>query len=260
MTFRHQVCHTLFIMNELDFMSVIADVQHRRVSATTVADERSNTVLGLAAVQNNIELVKLLLDHYPGDIYRALHKANADMDTPLHLVCREDNVRMAQILIDRGASVGIVNNANQRPLDLCTSEAKSILLTGQEYSLEMLCAHQYALWFEMITMNDVYAETQGIAEKVVHFPSQLTLPFFSLLILSLLILSLLILSQLFISSTFSPSHSYYSKVLNYVSRDSMLAVAQDSQGRMAYEVVTGINKTSLLAQLVLHARYHLSTR
>ena len=198
-------------MNEFDLMSVMADVQHRRLSATTVADDRGNTVLGLAAVQNNLALVELLLDHYNGDMYHALHKVNADMDTPLHLVCREDNVRMAQILIDRGASVGIANNAHLRPLDLCTSEAKSILLTGQEYSLEMLCAHQYALWFEMITMNDMYAETQGIAEKV----------------------------------------------LNYVSRDSMLAVAQDSKGRMAYEVVTGINKTSLLAQLVLHARYHI---
>jgi hypothetical protein len=196
---------------ELDVAQVTADVQHQRVSATTSVDAAGNTLLACAAATSQFDLVSLLLDHFAGDVSAALHKANVDADTPLHHVCRDNNVAMARVLISRGASVAAENAAGKRPLELCNAEARSILLTGEEYGPEMLAAHGYALWFEMIGANDSHAEVQGVVGKV----------------------------------------------LNYVSRDASLAVAQDSRGRMAFEAASPLTRPSVHSQLVLHSRYRI---
>ena len=157
---------------EFDVAQVTVDLQHQRVSATTSVDEAGNTLLACAATTNQFDLVSLLLDHFAGDVGVALHKTNVDADTPLHHVCRDNNVAMARLLIARGASVAVENAEGRRPLALCHAEARSILLTGEEYPIEMLSAHGFALWFEMLAANDSHAEVQGVVGKVLNYVSR----------------------------------------------------------------------------------------
>lgn len=58
------------------------------------------------------------------------------LDTPLHDACQSGNAQCVQLLVDAGADVFALNEKNQRPIDLCTSERCKALVTKKMKKLD----------------------------------------------------------------------------------------------------------------------------
>lgn len=58
------------------------------------------------------------------------------LDTPLHDACQSGSAQCVQLLVDAGADVFALNEKNQRPIDLCTSERCKALVTKKMKKLD----------------------------------------------------------------------------------------------------------------------------
>ena len=71
-----------------------------------------NTPLHLACRNRDLSLVALLLDRGS----RAIDDKNSDGDTPLHLSCWNGDVELTTLLLDRGSAIDARNDSDQTPL------------------------------------------------------------------------------------------------------------------------------------------------
>ncbi|KAI8334078.1 ankyrin repeat-containing domain protein [Choanephora cucurbitarum] len=62
------------------------------------------------------------------------------LDTPLHDACSSNSPECVQLLVDAGADVFALNEAEKRPIDLCTDEACQRILQAKMNELERLIA------------------------------------------------------------------------------------------------------------------------
>ncbi|KAI8384032.1 ankyrin repeat-containing domain protein [Blakeslea trispora] len=62
------------------------------------------------------------------------------LDTPLHDACSSNSPECVQLLVDAGADVFALNEAEKRPIDLCTDEACQRILQTKMNELERLIA------------------------------------------------------------------------------------------------------------------------
>ena len=74
-------------------------------------DLQSNTVLHMAAWNNDVKIAELCLDH-GSDVNTIKTKET----TPLHLAATKGNLEMAQLLISRGAGVNMKDDDSKTPL------------------------------------------------------------------------------------------------------------------------------------------------
>ena len=103
-------------------------------------------------------------------------------NTALHLIARnslmfsnEENIRIAELLINAGAHTDCVNDSGQRPIDLTSSEATQTLIRSKEGCprLKCLCAHLIGerqieynhIWSASTAMNQFLHLHRGMKRK-----------------------------------------------------------------------------------------------
>lgn len=74
-------------------------------------DSQGNTVLHMAALNNNVKIAELCLDH-GADVNTMKSKET----TPLHIAAAKGNLEMAELLTSRGAGVNIKDGDSKAPL------------------------------------------------------------------------------------------------------------------------------------------------
>ena len=74
-------------------------------------DLQDNTLLHMAALNNNIKTAELCLDH-GADVNTRKSKET----TPLHMAASKGNLEMAELLISRGAGVNMKDGDSKTPL------------------------------------------------------------------------------------------------------------------------------------------------
>ena len=74
-------------------------------------DSQDNTVLHMAALNNDVKTAELCLDH-GADVNAMKSKAT----TLLHIAAAKGNLEMAELLISRGAGVNIKDGDSKTPL------------------------------------------------------------------------------------------------------------------------------------------------
>ena len=74
-------------------------------------DSQDNTVLHMAALNNDVKTAKLCLDH-GADVNTKKSKET----TPLHVAATKGNLEMAELLISRGAGVNMKDRDSKAPL------------------------------------------------------------------------------------------------------------------------------------------------
>ena len=74
-------------------------------------DSQDNTVLHMAALNNDVKTAELCLDH-GADVNTMKSKET----TPLHIAAAKGNLEMAELLISRGAGVNIKDGDSKAPL------------------------------------------------------------------------------------------------------------------------------------------------
>ena len=92
-----------------------------RHKANTAPVSFSNTALHIATNRNQVECIRLLLEH--GAMVDPLQGLK-DRQTPLHLACNQGHLEAAQALLDYGADPNARNGRGEMPLHLA-SHAKS---------------------------------------------------------------------------------------------------------------------------------------
>ena len=92
-----------------------------RHKANTAPVSFSNTALHIATNRNQVECIRLLLEH--GAMVDPLQGLK-DRKTPLHLACNQGHLEAAQALLDYGADPNARNGRGEMPLHLA-SHAKS---------------------------------------------------------------------------------------------------------------------------------------
>ena len=74
-------------------------------------DSQDNTVLHIAALNNDVKTAKLCLDHGA-----EVNTMKSKETTPLHIAAAKGNLEMAELLISRGAGVNIKDGDSKAPL------------------------------------------------------------------------------------------------------------------------------------------------
>lgn len=74
-------------------------------------DLQDNTVLHMAALNNDVKTAELCLDH-GADVNTKKSKET----TPLHIAATKGNLEMAELLISRGAGVNMKDGDSKAPL------------------------------------------------------------------------------------------------------------------------------------------------
>jgi len=103
------------VLPELYFLSLTA--ADRDVDTTELKqlldnkDLQDNTVLHMAALNNDVKTAKLCLDH-GADVNTKKSKET----TPLHMAATKGNLEMAELLISRGAGVNMKDGDSKAPL------------------------------------------------------------------------------------------------------------------------------------------------
>ena len=69
--------------------------------------------------QNRAGIEKLLEENEQFDLNFQIQSEN-ERNTLLHMVCKNGNVSLLQLLIDKGVDINVKNNRNQTPLHLAT--------------------------------------------------------------------------------------------------------------------------------------------
>lgn len=77
-----------------------------------VKEKHGNTPLHIVAVNNNVEIAKLLLKHGAD-----FHIKNNNGDTPLHIACKNHSFKVFNLFIESNANLNIVNNHNMKVFD-----------------------------------------------------------------------------------------------------------------------------------------------
>ncbi len=97
----------------ISFMSTAADAEVDTTQKQLVGnkDMQSNTVLHMAAWNNDVKTADLCLDH-GSDVNTRKTKET----TPLHIAATKGNLEMAELLISRGAGVNIKDGDSKTPL------------------------------------------------------------------------------------------------------------------------------------------------
>ena len=75
-------------------------------------DLQDNTVLHMAALNNDVKTAELCLDH-GADVNTRKSKET----TPLHIAASKGNLEMAELLISRGAGVDLKDGDSKAPLN-----------------------------------------------------------------------------------------------------------------------------------------------
>ena len=76
-------------------------------------DSQDNTVLHIAAMNNDVKTAELCLDH-GADV--DVNTMKSKQTTPLHIAAAKGNLEMAELLISRGAGVNIKDGDSKAPL------------------------------------------------------------------------------------------------------------------------------------------------
>ena len=79
-----------------------------------------------------------------------------DGNTPLHIACSSGKINVFVVLVTHGADVSIKNKQGKTCFDLL-SAAKLIYVSKIELTLPILEAHNYALWFVVVSEDDTSA-------------------------------------------------------------------------------------------------------
>ena len=104
-----------YVDHELNFFSLTdADTDVNTTELKQLLDSKDsqdNTVLHMAALNNDVKTAELCLDH-GADVNTMKSKET----TPLHIAAAKGNLEMAELLISRGAGVNIKDGDSKAPL------------------------------------------------------------------------------------------------------------------------------------------------
>jgi ankyrin repeat protein len=81
----------------------------------------NNTIIHNLILENDINSLRKI------NIEFLINKKNNNGDTPLHLACKNHNLKITELLYRYGASIYIKNNENKTPLDYLNSLESSYI-------------------------------------------------------------------------------------------------------------------------------------